>query len=181
MPPRARRRKTRNFRKYVRGQVDETLAISTLGSGALVGANFDESPIEQTFISSIVATWSITNWTRIAENGPLTVGVAMSDYSDAEVEEVIEATKSWDIGDLIAQEVSKRKVKIVGTFANVEALVTAIGTQWLNQGRLIKTKLNWLLPTGKTLKLWAYNEGTAAFATTSPTVHVSGHANLWPR
>lgn len=164
--------------RYIRGNVDERLDIGTLAGATLVAGLFDDAVAERTLISSLKATWSLKDVTPIENAGPLLVGIAHSDYSAAEIEEVIEAVGSWDEGDKIVRERMKRQVRIVGQFRDRGV---PLETVVLNDGRPITTKLNWILTTGDTLDLWAYNLGTAAFATTDPQIHVEGHANLWPR
>ncbi len=106
------------------------------------------------------------------------VGIAHSDYSDAEIQAVIDQTLSWNEGDKVGQEVAKRLVRRIGQFGQPgDSLAPVV----LNDGKEIKTKLNWILLQGQTLKLWAYNLGTGAVATTTPIVTAQGHANLWPR
>lgn len=163
--------------RYIKGNVDEELGLGTLAGKTLVGQAMDESVPERTLVSSIVAAYSLDDFTNGFDIGPIVCGVAHGDYSDAEIEEVIENTGSWSEGDLIAQEVAKRKIRIIGTFSQQ----LSGGTQLLNQGRPIKTKLNWILLTGDSLRIWAYNMGSNALATTVPTIHVSGHVNLFPR
>ncbi len=161
--------------KYIKGNVDEGLSLTTLASQTLVAAIFDEVVEERTRINSIRAVWSLAEWTPGAGDGPVLVGVAHSDYSDAEIEEVIESTTSWTEGDLIGQERGRRKVRIIGTFQGpADALAQVV----LNDGKPIYTRLMWVLTTGKSLKVWAYNLGASAFATTIPILRVQGHANL---
>ncbi len=164
--------------RYLRGRVDEDLAIGTLASKTLVGTNFDEVVNERTLVSSVVASWSIANWTPAAGVGPLVFGVAHGDYSDAEIEEVIENTGSWNEGDKIAAERARRQIRTIGVY---QSPLDAAGVTTLNDGKPVKVKLNWILNQGESLKIWAYNTGTAAFATTAPILHTQGHANLWPR
>lgn len=158
--------------KYIRGSVDEELALTTLASKTVVGTTFDETVQERTLVSSIVANWSGKDFT--AGEGPIMVGVAHGDYSDAEIEAVIESTGSWNEGDKVAQEVSKRLVRRIGV------LSLADGDPVLNDGKPMKTKLNWILNQGVFLKIWAYNMGSGAL-TTGGIVQAEGHANLWPR
>ncbi len=173
-----RRRRGRSMGKYMRGSIDEEFSLGTLAAKTLASTLFDEVVTETTLVSSIVATWALANVTPIANQGPVLVGVAHSDYTDPEIEEFIEATGSWSPADMIQQEISKRKIRRIGIFILfVEATPLTINT--LNNGRPIKTKLNWTLNTGQTLRLWAYNLGSAAFATTTPNVDAQGHANLW--
>ncbi len=146
------------------------------------GANievFPDTVIERTFITSLLATWSLDNFTLPAGGaGPVLVGICHSDYTVAEVEEWIENTNSWNEGDLRQQEVGSRKMRIVGTF---EMPIDAQHVAVLQNGRMIKTKLNWVLTTGQTLNAWVYNAGTASFSgATTAVVNVRGHCNLWP-
>ncbi len=170
--------KRRKFRRYIKGNVDDQLSIGTLAGRTLARAGGDEQVSERMFASSLVASWVLSEVSPAANVGPLVVGVAHSDYSAAEIEQVIENTGSWDEGDLVQQEIAKRKIRIVGTFP-----VSGSGADWetLNEGRPIKTKLNWIFTTGDGLAYWAYNLGSAAFATTVPEMDIQGHINLWPQ
>ncbi len=178
MAKKGRGRRRRSMGRYIKGRVDEDLDMGTLAAKTLVGTTFDETVNERTLVSSIVASWSISGWTPGIDDGPVIFGVAHGDYSDAEIEEVIENTGSWDEGNKISQEISKRLVRTIGSFdtpADANSVVA------VNEGRPVKTKLNWILNQGVRLKIWAYNAGTSAFATTNPIVHAAGHANLFPR
>ncbi len=172
------KRRNRKFRRYLKGSVDETLNLGTLAPTTLVGAAFDETVNERTFVSSIRATHSLSEFTPAADRGPILVGVAHSDYSDAEIEAVIENTGSWNEGNLVQQEVAKRKVRRIGIFEIPDNATDAVV---LNDGKPITTKLGWILVQGQGLRQWAYNMGTAALVTTDPAYRMQGHANLWPQ
>ncbi len=159
----------------MKGNVEENLSLGTLASGATIGDTWDETVNEKTLISSIVAAWSLDNIT--AGQGPLTFGVAHSDYTDAEIQEVIDNAGSWDTGNKISQEQAKRLVRVIGDFASPAG--SGAGDLEFNDGRVIKTKLNWMLATGDTLKMWVHNRSGAAIATTVPVLKATGHANLW--
>ncbi len=131
---------------------------------------------EETIVTSIVGSWSMEDFTPGNSIGPIAVGVAHSDYSQGEIETWYEQTASWETGDLIAKEVANRKIRLIGTFPGAGVAGSA---QVLNDGKAFKTRLNWKLATGQTLALWAYNMGSNAVATTDPSVHFSGHANLF--
>ncbi len=165
--------------RYIKGNVNELLNIGTLAAATVVAGIFDNVVDERTLVSSIVATWTVADWTPIADVGPLVVGVAHSDYSAAEILAVVQQTASWTSGDKVAQELNRRQIRIVGTVAKGEG--SAIEMDQLNEGRPIKTKLNWMINTGQSLQLFAFNTGSAAFSTTDPDLRVDGHANLWPR
>ncbi len=139
---------------------------------------FDESVEEKTFLSSVRAAWTLSKFSPAVGIGPIQVGLAHSDYSASEIEAWIENTGSWKQGDLINQEVAQRRIRSVGIF---ETPADAGDSVTLNDGKPIRTKLGWILTTGQTVDVWAYNLGTAAVATTDPAVHLQGKANLWPR
>ncbi len=166
------------FRRYLKGSVDHTLALSTLAAKTLISSNLASSVNERTFCSSLRATWSLNSMTRGSDDGPILVGVAHSDYTSIEIEEWIEQSNSWNEGNLIGQEIAKRKIRRVGLFETPDDALEAIV---LNDGKPITTKLGWILLQAQTLKVWAYNTGISALATTDPDVQVNGHANLWPK
>ncbi len=163
--------------KYIRGNIDENLQLGTLAGKTLISDTWDETVVERTLVSSIISTWALGG--MVAGQGPILFGVAHSDYSDAEIEAVIENAGSWNEGDKTSQEVSKRQVRIIGTFVG-ELDSGTVDTRF-NDGVPVKTKLNWILTTGDTLKMWAYNLSGAALSTADPNVTANGHANLWPR
>ncbi len=162
---------------YYKGNVDESLGLGTLASRTLLSDTWDETVNEKSLISSFIATFAIDQLT--GPQGPLTVGVAHSDYSDTEIEDVIEAAGTWDRGNKISRELARRLVRTIGVFGPSDGGL--VQDLVLNDGKPIKTKLNWMLQTGDTLKMWIYNQGDAALSGTVPIVRVQGHANLWSR
>ncbi len=164
------------MKNYMRGMIDEELSIGTLASKTLITAIFDDVVASPTLISSIVASYVLSEVTAGTAVGPLLVGVAHSDYSDAEIEAVIENVNSWQSDDLIGKEVAGRLVRVIGTFTQPPSATESVS---LNDGKPIKTKLNWRVDDAESLRMWAYNLGAAAFATTNPAFRMNGHANLW--
>ncbi len=162
------------MKRYLKGNIDENVILGTLGAATLISADFDESPEQDTLVSSIVATYSMDN--LVAGQGPVIFGVAHSDYSDTEIEEFIENTGSWDQGSKIEQERAKRLVRKIGVMVGEGD--TGTNDVRFNKGQPTKTKLNWRLNTGDTLSLWAYNISAAAL-TGSPILRAHGHANLF--
>ncbi len=174
----AKHGKGRKFRKYLRGNIDHVLALSTLGGNTLIGSLVADTVVDTAYVSSVKATWTLAEFTAATNDGPILVGIAHSDYTDAEVEAFVEnITGSWDAGDLVSQEIARRKVRVVGVFKNPP---TATEASRLNDGNPVTTKAGWMLSEGQTIRIWAYNQGGSALATTSPNVFVNGHANLWP-
>ncbi len=160
---------------YLKGNINESLALSNLASGALVADTWDEVVNEKTLVSSIVVTWSVDE--LVLAQGPLEFGVAHSDYTDAEILEVLAVTGSWDSGDKISQERAKRLVRKIGVMVSVGD--AGISDVTVNDGKPIKTKLNWMLASGDTLRMWVLNKG--AILTTGAFLIAEGHANLWQR
>jgi len=103
-----------------------------------------------------------------AGEGPVTVGYAHSDYSVTEIKEAIESALSISVGDKVAQEKANRLIRIVGEISSEDPI--------LNEGRPIKTKLNWFIPIGKFVNMFAYNNNSSPL-TTGAIQNASG--NLW--
>ncbi len=171
-------RRRRKFRRYIKGRIDFELALSTLAGNDVLGANETNVLTETAWLSSIRASWSLMDYVASTAQGPLWVGIAHSDYTDAEIEEWIEEGASWSEGDMIAtREINRRLIRQVGTFMNLTAATA--GANALNEGRPITTKCGWMLTTGQTVRFWVYNSGTGTL-TTGALMHVNGYANLWP-
>ncbi len=174
----AKRRRRKRYRRYIKGRIDFELALLTLAGNDVLSAAETNVLTETAYLSSIKASWSIQDMVASTAQGPLWVGLAHSDYTAAEIEEWIEEGASWSEGDMIAtREINKRLIRQVGTFMNLAAGTANVNA--LNEGRPITTKCGWVLTTGQTVQFWVYNSGTGTL-TTGATVHVNGHANLWP-
>ncbi len=156
--------------RYLRGNVDEQTALGTLSAAALLRDLFDETVDERCLLSSIVATYSFGE--GAGNQGPIRVGLAHSDYTAAEISEYIDNTGSWSEGNKISQEISKRLVREIGVFTGE----TPEGS--LNDGKPIKTRLNWILGEDQGLQSWYINEDTSVL-TTGLIMHIDGHVNLW--
>ncbi len=178
MARRDRSEHRRRFTRYIRGNIDLTFSLGALAGADVLVQAVQDSVEERAWLSSIVGTYTMKDLTITPDAGPLHLGVAHSDYTDAEIEEWIELTTGWAEGDQVSREIAKRKIRRIGSW---EASGQALATQVLNDGRPITTKCKWMLTTGQNIKFWVYNSGTAALTTTAPDVTVQGHANLWPR
>jgi len=155
------RRRRRFNLKGVRTRA--TLSLGTLGSFALVvGSLLGVSDNEYRLVS-VKLNWNLETLT--AGDGPILVGLAHGDYTAAEIEACIEASGSINKADKVAEEVANRLVRIVGVLHAPDSS--------LNDGRPMKTKLNWAIPEGVALDFWAYNENTSAL-NTGASVNVAG-------
>ncbi len=178
MAGKARPRKRRAMGRYVKGNLDMDIALGTLASKTAI-LDLTDTVIDRTLVSSVVATYTLSGVSIGADIGPVEVGVAHGDYTLAEVEAYLELATSWNEIDMIDKEIQSRKIRRIGVFDSPQG--GAGGAYTLNDGKAIKTKLNWILTNGQGLNFWCYNLGTAAFSTTDPNVNIRGHANLWPR
>ncbi len=171
-------RRGRKFRRYLKGQISRQLDLGTLAARTLISGIVGDTVKERTWLSSVKLAWSLSKFTIALDDGPIMVGVAHSDYTDVEIEAWIESTGSWDEADLVQQEIGRRKIRRVGVIAPAPdgANVPAV----LSEGRMVHTKCGWILNAGQTVRIWAYNMGASALATTDPDLDAEGHANLWP-
>ncbi len=170
-------RKGRNMGKYIKGNIDEDFALGTLANqtGLLEPS---DTVGERTLLTSLEAVYALAGFTAGENIGPIEVGFAHSDYSLAEIEEFLELTTSWNEGDLTDREITNRKIRRIGVFETPES---AALDSVLNDGKPIKTRLNWILNAGQGVNFWVYNTGGSAVATTDPNCHIVGHANLFPK
>ncbi len=150
--------------------------LSTLAGNTSVGFLTDGVLTEKAWLSSVVLNIS---WLDVTPNtgGPVIVGVAHNDYSDAEIDEWIESTGQWDGGNLVSQEIARRKIRRIGTLQVPDTVDQSLS---MNDGMPIRTKCNWQMYTSDQVRLWVYNQNSVAFATTNPAIFWEGHANLWP-
>ncbi len=167
-------------RRYIRGALSHKLQLGTLAAGALISTTVTDTLPEEAWFSSIKAVFSLNKWTAGADDGPIWVGIAHSDYTTAEILEWVANTQSWDTDNKIQQEVARRKIRQIGMFST-EGGDSGASNYVLNDGRQFRVKTGWMLGTGQTARFWAYNAGGSALATTDPAFRVHGHANLWPK
>ncbi len=166
----------RSFAKFIQGQIDTDLNLTTLAAKTLVGEVTSQTVVDTARVGSIACTYSLADLTVSANVGPITFGVAHSDYSDAEVEAWVENQGGWDIGNMVDREIGARRIRQIGVFLSGNGpTLNAV----FNDGRVTKTKLNWILSEGDGLRFWCYNSGNAAIATTVPNFNVLGVANIW--
>ncbi len=172
-----RRGRKTNFSRYIKGNVNIDVGLSTLANKAATSGSSQQTVADTTRLSSVRATYTLSNFTAGVDQGPILCGLAHSDYSNAEIEAWIEQTDLWDLGNMVAKEISSRRIRMVGVFNTPE---TASLSSRLNDGRPIRTKLNWVLAEGDGLRVWAFNTGTVTLnGTTNSNLNVFGRANLW--
>ncbi len=146
----------------------DSLSLGTLANEDVVGGDMigGQQVVDNTWMMSIRANWTIDDLT--VGQGPIIVGVAHGDYTDAEIEEWIEVNSSISQQNLVENEQARRFIRQVGVFDG-----SLVG-QSLNDGKPIKTKLKFVLQAGETLRMWAYNFSGDALQTTVPVVRALG-------
>lgn len=142
-----------------------TLANITGVTESIIGSNFTHD----VRVTSIDVLWTLDNFT--AGEGPIAFGVAHGDYSLTEIEEFLEQAQPLGPASLIEREIAQRKIRRIGVFAGGNASET------FNDGKPKKTRLNWLIPDGHTIDMWAYSYGGTANLTSGAVVRVLGQMN----
>ncbi len=162
-------KKGRGRRKPVRlikGTIKEELALVTLGTdtGLLVATDVVD---DTSFLLSAQCVYSMSD--HAAGEGPLVLYWCHSDYSLTEIEEYIEQQTAWAGNDEVGKEVSRRKIRQIGSFSGEGVSET------LNDGRPLKTKIGFVVHEGQGLNLCVYNEDNGANLTTGTLINVNGH------
>ncbi len=169
MAKHARRRRRR--RNFVALPFRTLITIGTLGAATVISTGTLSGNFTEDFqCISVDSKWSISGLVNVDGDGPITVGFAHNDYTVAEIAAALEVNLLGP-GNKTEQEIASRLVRDIGVFADgVEGGVT-----WdkLNDGKAIRTRLNWLISSGKELDVFAFNEGADAM-TTGAIVNVSG-------
>ncbi len=168
----------RKYRRYLRGNIDFTMALGTFGAATVISATVIDTVIEKAWCSSVKCSYALSGYTAAVGDGPLVVGVAHGDYTSTEIEEWVQSIDSWEETDQIGQEIGRRKIRRIGQF-EIPPTTTPEDSVSLNDGKMITTKCKYVLSTGQTVRFWVFNTGTSAL-TTGAIVSVQGHANLWP-
>jgi len=154
------KRRRYNLRRV---RITPELALSTLASDTALTALTTGVATDTYRMVSIIATWALRGIT--GGEGPITVGYAHSSYTVTQIKECLEAF-SIDQGDKLSSEQAGRLVRIVGTFSSEADTM-------LNDGKPIKTRLNWKIAIGSQVNIFAYNEDTQPLAT-GAVLHVAG-------
>ncbi len=129
--------------------------MSTLGDDAIISGNLhDIAPVESLFS---IALDLYVGWAEGGE-GPLAVGIAHGDYSDAEILECLKAD-TLDLANKIEREQAKRLVRSVGYITGLDA------DGAMNDGKMIRVKSRFHLEEGQNMKFWVWNRSKGALST----------------
>ncbi len=159
-----RRYNLRRVRLSVAGSVG-AIASLDVGSFALTG-----TPVNPTRLISLIASFATAD--QVTTDDGLSFGVAHGDYTNAEIEECLEATNSINPGDKITRERANRLVRLIGIIQK-----DASGTNGsFKSGAKQKIRLNWPMAIGQQLVLW-FRNGSSNVYTTGTSFLVDG--DLW--
>ncbi len=157
-------------KNFVRLPFSASLALSTLNDNIVLKTLPIPAITEDLRVLSMDCTWTLRDLT--AGEGPLEVGYADDNYSVTEIAENLIAQPSGP-GDRIQVERSERRVRRIGKFTGQNAAET------LNDGKPIKTRLNWLVTDDSTLACWIQNQSDANMMT-GAILDISGYINaVW--
>ncbi len=160
-PSRRRRRKSR----LAVINVDESIVLGALVDNSVISV--DSDPFGREFYAiSTDLYWGLDALT--VGEGPIVVGVAHNDYTDVEMAETLNQTGMEDPGDKIAQERGRRLVRRAGQFSGVAS------NQVLNDGKVLRTRIGFVLTDGFSLAFWAQNKSNSAPLTTGAAINVNG-------
>ncbi len=169
--PRRKGRRKFNLRRV---RIAAAVTVGALDTLDVTSSTIHPTPVNPLRVVSAKLAYSWADIGAAIDDG-FEFGLAHSDYSAAEIEECIEASAAIDQGDKIAQERANRLVRSIGIMP--ASGVTASGRVF-NDGRIVHTKLNWLIGIGDSVVAWIRN-GSGVIYTTGSSLLVQG--DLWIR
>ncbi len=145
----AKKRRSRR-RGFVAIPFSTALLLSTLADNAVLDVSLlsNDNLDEDIYIMSIDGYWALDSGT--VGEGPLIVGYAHGDLTEAEVAEALDVSPRSP-GDIVANERARRPVRRAGQFAGAAAL------EVLNDGKAIRTKVRFAVENGKAINLFVSN------------------------
>ncbi len=167
---RSRKRRRFNLRRV---RVATAPAVGALASRDVTAVALTDVTVDPLRMISFNATYAWVDSGAIGD-GALEFGLAHGDYTAAEIEECLEAAGGINQSDKTEQERANRLVRRIGTITDA---TTAAGQEkQFNEGRQVKTKLNWRIGTGIALNIW-FRNGSGTVYTTGSAMAVLG--DLW--
>ncbi len=168
--PQPRKRRF-NLRKV---RIAASVVVGALAASDVVVGAISGTLSEKLRIVSTELTYNLSDLGAEIDDGQ-EFGLSHSDYTAPEVEEALEATASMDQGDKISSERANRLVRTIGFMTGSGPADTGRSH---NDGKPVKTRLNWALTTGDTLNAWIRN-GSDSVYTSGATLDLIGH--VWVR
>ncbi len=163
-----------NIFKMRQVRVNSILQAGALASNDVIVGAVINAAADTYRLISVHAAYAWGDLGALVDHGCV-FGLAHSDYSAAEVEECLESITAIDLGDKVAQEQANRLVREIGV---IQPAAAVSGSSVYNDGRPVKTRLNWLMSIGDQLNLWIRNSSGTVWTTNS---EVSIDGKLWIR
>ncbi len=139
-------------------RLNSTLELGTLAANDAIAIALVATSDSEYRMRSVKLTWLYSNIPNL--DGGVMVGLAAPGLTAAQIEEYLEATNSIDRLNILANEQAGRKVRVIGSFGSGPGNTSSADEEYLNGGRPITTKLNWFVPIGGQVTMWAYNQST---------------------
>ncbi len=137
----------------------ETQIVAAIVNNGIESSTLVDASDQECFLISMDVNMSLG--THIAGEGPLFVGVAHGDYSEAEILEWFQQSNGLSTGDLVTREQAKRLIREIGVFSGV-------GTEEvMNDGKKIRVPLKFRLQDGVNLNLFTVNLSGATLTANS--------------
>ena len=158
-----------NLRKV---RVTTVISVGALAAGDVTEVALTDVTTSSIRIMSVDFAYSLANLGAAIDDSQ-EFGLAHGDYTATEIEECLEANESINRNDKIADEKANRIVRTIGIMTGDG--IAGAGLSF-NDGRPMKTKLNWAIDTGLALSFWIRN-GSGSVYTTGAQIAVVG--NMW--
>ncbi len=169
-----KRRRAFNLRKV---RVAQNITIGALAAFSLVKGTLYPASTNPYRIVSSDLSYQVVDLGATIDDGH-EVGLAHGDYTATEIEECVESQSAIDLGDLLAQERTNRLVRTIG-FASGGSGAATDQSLSVNDGKPVKTKLNWKIGIGDTVDAWIRN-GSDTIWTSGATLAIIGHVWVTP-
>ncbi len=165
-------RRKRSNRNFVAIPFSVAVSLGTLGDGSVADLEALPTLTEDLFVMSVDMSASVEGLTA-GQLVPADVGYSHGDYSVTQVKEKLDVVLTGP-GSKLQQERVRRLIRKAGamnafdTSAKTES--TMIGR---NGSRIVRTKINFVIQSGKPLNVWIHNRSGAQL-TTGSTLRTSG-------
>ncbi len=180
MPARKSRTRSRKSKNFVAIPFNGTLALTTIANKAVkVDDALGGALTEDLFVISSDLIGEIQGLTP-GEGEPSIAGFSHGDYDVTEIGENLNVTLLGP-GTKIEQERARRLVRKAGSFlsgggTNVQTNLSMIGR---DGSRISRTKLNFVVQSGKTFNVWLQNLSEATFTTGAILVYSGTLYGRW--
>ncbi len=166
-------RKGRNNKGFVAIPVDASVTIGALGSKSVAVADLMGGNLTEDFFAISADIQAELNGLTAGEGDPSMVVLAHGDYSAAEIAEHL-VVKLLGPGNKIEQERARRLVRKVGPmYGNELESQTSMSLGGRSGPGMTRTKLKFMIQSGKTLDIGLYNNSGATL-TTGASMRVTG-------